>query len=191
MVSSSPSATNTDFPSLETAIPRGRCPVGIVATVSILSVSTTEMELPFSFETKARKAEAGSALSSKSVTQRLPNAVLAIADMTSSPLEGTVDPFSRWRGRRRRNSLSRDVHSSNALWRRLRVILGHHIWGLQSPWPCLGGGPTGMNFGHGGAVLPCGSLRNRGEGRTRGERGSGGRFWASLLIFESEEIAVS
>src|SRR5277367_803681 len=85
MVSSSPSATNTDFPSLETAIPRGRCPVGIVATVSILSVSTTEMELPFSFETKARKAEAGSAPSSKSATQRLPNAVLAIADIEGSP----------------------------------------------------------------------------------------------------------
>ncbi len=31
----------------------------MVATVSILSVSTTETELPFSFDTNARKAKAG------------------------------------------------------------------------------------------------------------------------------------
>src|SRR5271163_3279472 len=119
MVSSSPSATKTDFPSLETAIPRGRCPVGIVATVSILSVSTTEIELPFSFETKARKAEAGFAPSRMAANQRLGNAFLAKADMTSSPGGGTPD-----------------ARSSNALWRRVRVILRHHIWGLQSPSIC-------------------------------------------------------
>ena len=44
-------------------MPRGRWPVGMVAIVAILSVSTTEIELPFSLETKATKALAGLAAS--------------------------------------------------------------------------------------------------------------------------------
>ena len=85
--------------------------------------------------------------------------------------------------------------------RRVRFILGHHIWGLQSPGPCqennapraddgssVGAGPVGMIFGNGGAALACRSLKSR---RRPKERGSGGPCRVSLLIFEPEGIIVS
>ncbi len=51
MVSSSPTATITNLPSLVNSMPRGRWPTLIVLVTVQLSVSITETVLLFSFET--------------------------------------------------------------------------------------------------------------------------------------------
>jgi hypothetical protein len=94
-----------------------------------------------------------------------------------------------------------DARSSSALWRRVRFILGHHIWGLQSPSLCqennapraddgssVGAGSAGMIL----AMAARRALAGLSEiGRWPNERAGGGPCWVSLLIFEPEEIIVS
>ena len=51
MVSSSPTATSTNLPSLVNSMPRGRWPTLMVLMTAHLSVSITETVLLFSFDT--------------------------------------------------------------------------------------------------------------------------------------------
>ena len=51
MVSSSPTATSTNLPSLVNSMPRGRWPTLMVLVTAHLSVSITETVLLFSFDT--------------------------------------------------------------------------------------------------------------------------------------------
>ena len=49
--SSSLAQIRSDFPSLVSMMPRGRCPTGMVFLTSSLSLSITEIELSFSLDT--------------------------------------------------------------------------------------------------------------------------------------------
>src|SRR5262245_55922546 len=84
MVSSSPTATRMNFPSLLNSMPRGLWPTLIVFMTASLSISITLIVLLFSFETYARNALVGACMrTSSAIPSRQARQIIGITVSTS------------------------------------------------------------------------------------------------------------